>query len=232
MNTTSASRRERFIESLRDKEYRDAFVASRIAKGVAFKVRAMREARGWTQGDLSERTGHPQEVISRFERANRGDISTSSLKRLASAFDVALVVDFVPFGDLADRVLSLSSEDMAVPGFNEDVRLRPLPATDPPRLALASGGASFSTEKDAVMSGYEEHGCGGLLRPDRIVFERGGKLWTVPGLQCDQCGEELLEPDILRGIERAEREERARQERAVERIAKPMKRVSSQSSVS
>lgn len=41
---------------------------------------------------------------------------------------------------------------------------------------------------------YEEHGCGGLLKPARVHVERRGMLWTVPGLRCDECGEELLEP--------------------------------------
>lgn len=69
------------------------------------------------------------------------------------------------------------------------------------------------------MSAYEEHGCGGLLKPARVHVERRGILWTVPGLRCDECGEELMEPETLRSIERAEQEERAREERARHRAS-------------
>jgi hypothetical protein len=61
-----------------------------------------------------------QERISQIEDPNYGKLSLSTLKRIASAFDVGLVVRFVPFSELAEWELSLSSESLKVSSFNED----------------------------------------------------------------------------------------------------------------
>ena len=115
-------RRQQLVESLRDREYRDAFVASHIAKGTAFKIRAMRKARGWTQTDLSRLSGLKPETISRLEHATQdGNFSIRTLKRLAAAFDVVPVVDFIPYSEFVDRMLALSAAQMAVPCFEDDL---------------------------------------------------------------------------------------------------------------
>ncbi|MBI4499189.1 MAG: YgiT-type zinc finger protein [Chloroflexi bacterium] len=60
----------------------------------------------------------------------------------------------------------------------------------------------------------ERHECMDNLEPTEVQVRRRGKLWEVPGLKCRVCGEEYLEPETVRSIERAEQEERARGERA------------------
>src|SRR5215208_4448170 len=92
------SPRERQIAaSLGDKEYRDAFVEEQIDTGLPFQIRTMRQRRGWTQGDLGQRAGMAQETISLLESPTYGRFTLRTLKRLASAFDVAVMVRFVPF---------------------------------------------------------------------------------------------------------------------------------------
>lgn len=120
MSMTLAERRQQLIGSFRKKEYRDAFVASRLATGIAFKLRATRERRTLTQARLAELSGSRQSVISRFENRNYGNYSINSLKKLCAALDVALIVDIVPFSEFIDRVLRLSPDDMAVPAFDDD----------------------------------------------------------------------------------------------------------------
>src|SRR5688500_17698094 len=110
-------RREQIAASVKDKEYRDLFVAEEIATGLPFQLRAMRQARGWSQQELAERAGMTQEGISRLESLTYGKFTLTTLKRLASAFDVALVVRFEPFGRLVDWAASMSPEDLAVPDF-------------------------------------------------------------------------------------------------------------------
>jgi ribosome-binding protein aMBF1 (putative translation factor) len=117
--TTTSDRRTQIVESLRDKEYRDALTNAYIDRGLAFQIRAMQEARGWTQKALGERVGMAQGTISNLESPDYGKHTLSTLKRLASAFDVALMVRFVPFSQLADCIDGLSAEDMAVPAFDE-----------------------------------------------------------------------------------------------------------------
>lgn len=123
--TTTSRRRDQIVDSLRDKEYRDAFVASQANKGIAFQIRAIRERSGWTQMELGQRSGNRQETISMFEKSTYGRYSLNSLLKLASAFDVALIVRFAPFSQLADWVTDLSPEDLAVPSFQDDPGLRP-----------------------------------------------------------------------------------------------------------
>ncbi len=81
----------------------------------------MRVSRGWTQEELAQASGKVQETISQLENPNYGSYTLKTLQRLAEAFDVALIVRFVPFSDLVDRMANLSPEDMAVPDYNHDL---------------------------------------------------------------------------------------------------------------
>lgn len=89
----------------------------------------MRTRREWTQTDLAERTGMAQTRISVLEDPNYENFSIMTLKRLASAFDVALIVRFVPFSELVNWVVSLSPQDLAVRSFEDDLAM-PIPAID------------------------------------------------------------------------------------------------------
>jgi transcriptional regulator with XRE-family HTH domain len=123
--TTTSVRRQQIVSSLRDKEYRDAFVSAQIDTGLPFQIRNTRQARGWSQSELAERTGMTQEAVSRLESLSYGKFSLATLRRLASAFDVALEVRFVPFSHLADRAANVLPEDLSVPDFEHDRRLVP-----------------------------------------------------------------------------------------------------------
>ena len=116
-----STRRRQVIASLQDKDYRDAFVAAEISTTVPFQIREMRNARGWTQTQLADQTGQDQPTISKFEDPDYATFTITSLKRLASAFDVALAVRFVPFSELVDR--TLLKESLVVPEYANDTRL-------------------------------------------------------------------------------------------------------------
>ncbi len=122
----TSDKREQIVESLHDKEYRDAFVSEEIDTGLPFQIRALRNERGWSQKELAERVGMAQEGVSRLESLNYGKFTLTTLKRLASAFDVALVVRFEPFSSLVNWVADLSPDDLAVPDFDHDLGLDPV----------------------------------------------------------------------------------------------------------
>lgn len=88
------------IAELRDKAYRDAYVASQINIGLPFQARALRHARKWTQEELAERAGMSQPRIAEIERPNKRRFNLETLLRIASAFDVGLQVRFVPLTDI------------------------------------------------------------------------------------------------------------------------------------
>lgn len=122
--TMTSAKYKQIVASLHDKEYRDLFVEEEINTGLPFQIRAIRQAREWSQKELAERVGMAQEGISRLESLNYGKFTLSTLKRVASAFDVALIVRFVPFSELAHWITDLSPENLAVPDFDHDPGVR------------------------------------------------------------------------------------------------------------
>jgi transcriptional regulator with XRE-family HTH domain len=112
--------RQTLIANLRNKAYRDEFVAAQIDMGIPFQIRAMRERHEMSQQALAELTGMAQARISLLERPGYGRLSLSTLKRLASAFDVALVVRFIPFSQIVDWTVNLSPESLTPPSFDRD----------------------------------------------------------------------------------------------------------------
>jgi transcriptional regulator with XRE-family HTH domain len=114
-------RKRRLIEKLRkSREYREAFVAEIIDTGVPFQIYALREKKGWTQKELGERTKMAQETISRVEDPNYVQLTLKTLKRLASAFEVGLMVKFVPFSELVESELHLTPDSLKVLSFDEE----------------------------------------------------------------------------------------------------------------
>jgi Helix-turn-helix. len=120
--TTYDRRKKKLINELKDKEYRDAFVSEHIDTGIPFQIKAIREQRGWTQKQLGKNVhdAMKQEQISRLEDANYSKFSLATLKRLASAFDVGLMVKFVSISDLVKWELGLTSESLKAVSFDED----------------------------------------------------------------------------------------------------------------
>lgn len=128
----------KLLEKLRNKKYRDLFVAGQIKTGIPFQIRAMRDQRGWTQEELGKRSGLPQSAIARLE--NPDTIHSPNIKtfqKLASAFDVALIVRFAPFTELIHWVESiphevrgLSLKALTPQGYTEDVQLYKSPTTN------------------------------------------------------------------------------------------------------
>ncbi len=116
MNTQSS-----LAEQLRNKEYRDAFVAAQIRVGLPMQCRALRESREWTQPHLATAAGMSQPRISEIERPGERKLNLETLLRLASAFDVALQVRFVPFSRLADDDDRLDLDNFYVEPFEEDI---------------------------------------------------------------------------------------------------------------
>ena len=116
--------REDLIADLQSKQFRDAFVSIRVSNTLALQIRAMRQERGWSQAYLAELLGTSQNAVYRLESPQYGRPSITTLKRLASIFDVGLSVWFTTFSKLVDRVTNLATEDILVPSFDNDLGLQ------------------------------------------------------------------------------------------------------------
>src|SRR5579859_3493517 len=110
-------------------EARAKFVESHISKGLAFQTRSLREREGWSQQELADKIGSNQNAIYRAENPNYGKQTITTLKKIAAAFDVALVVRFVPFSELVDwvsgtprTIKGLSTEALNVENFAGEER--------------------------------------------------------------------------------------------------------------
>jgi transcriptional regulator with XRE-family HTH domain len=107
-------------KKLRNKEYRDSYVAAHVSNTVASQISMLRERHGWTQKELAQKAGMSQSRISALEDPNYENIEVGTLKRLASAFDVALTVRFTPFSELATWTSELSEAKLLVADFAND----------------------------------------------------------------------------------------------------------------
>jgi len=107
--------------SLRDEEYRHLY-SSDIGTGLAFQIRMLREKNGWTQEQLAQLTNKKQETISQWEDPNYGSYTLNSLKSLAEAFDVALLVEFVSYAELVRRNTTRTPQRLAPLSFTEEDR--------------------------------------------------------------------------------------------------------------
>ncbi len=128
--STNLISKRSLIHRLREgAETRVRFVESQLSKGLAFQLRSLRDRKGWSQEELANKVGMNQNAISRLENPNYGRATITTLRRIAAVFDVALVIRFVPFSQLADWVSGTPSVDygltprsLAVPNFSEEER--------------------------------------------------------------------------------------------------------------
>jgi transcriptional regulator with XRE-family HTH domain len=119
LNDTN-SKRQQIWNSLKSKKYRDAFTSSHLATNIASQIFALREKFGWTQRDLARETGMAQARISLIENVTYDSFTVATLKRIASAFDVMLVVRFVPYSEGVDWIAGANSSRLAPASYTED----------------------------------------------------------------------------------------------------------------
>jgi transcriptional regulator with XRE-family HTH domain len=117
---TIANKREQIRQSLSDPGYRHQFVEEEINVGIAFQIRSLRNRQKLTQGNLADLMGGKQPLVSSWENPNYGKYTLGTLKDLAKAFDVGLLVRFVPFSTLVDWTVDLTSDAIAPPNFSEE----------------------------------------------------------------------------------------------------------------
>lgn len=143
--------RNELDRDLKEKAFREAYVESHINDAIAYQIRAMRKARGWNQKQLGERIPGKmaQEAIARLENPNYGRYSLDTLKRLAAAFDVALIVRFARFSELVNWSTYISPEALNVPAYENDPGLK--------RQATFAYECSFNTDVVAYMEGVSTY---------------------------------------------------------------------------
>jgi transcriptional regulator with XRE-family HTH domain len=112
--------KETLLEKLTDQTYREAFISEEIDTGIPMQLRAMREKRGWNQKYIAEKMDTKQPRFSLMEKPGYGNFSLNTLKKLASIFNVGLIVSFVPFSEMIDFVEGFSPKRLEIPSFGDE----------------------------------------------------------------------------------------------------------------
>jgi len=156
------SRKSLFDRIRRGKSARQQLVDSHLAKTIAYQIRATRDRLMWSQERLAQEVGMNQNAISRLESPGYGKPTLTTLKRVAAALDVALVVRLAPFSEFVDwisgtpRVIAgLSTEALAVPSFDaeaerEDFLIEPVSAATAATMTATSQQSADSRRALAV----------------------------------------------------------------------------------
>ncbi|MFZ2445468.1 MAG: helix-turn-helix transcriptional regulator [Syntrophobacteraceae bacterium] len=123
MNTTqmNTTYKIRLFNKLKNKKYRAAYAAGHTKTIVPFQIRTLREQRGWSQTKLAQLAKTTQAAISRLEDPDYGNISISTLLKLAACFDNALLVKFVPFSKFLSEYADKSAEALTSKTFEEEL---------------------------------------------------------------------------------------------------------------
>jgi transcriptional regulator with XRE-family HTH domain len=141
---------EQFVRQLSDKNVRNEFVADQVRARLAQLIRSLREQpdRNWTQAELGERAGKPQNVISRFEDPNYGKMSLQSLLDVAAAFDLPVWIDMPEWEDWFALMASAPVSTLQRSGFDLDMLVKQANTSAP---FVETGGAALAAAQ-AIMN--------------------------------------------------------------------------------
>lgn len=136
---------------LRDKKYREEFVAAQARRAIPYQIRALMKAKGISQQELADRSGLTQGVISRAANPAYGKLTLNTIIRIAAGFDVAFIGRFVPFSRLEDYFNELSESELGdVPTFEEEDAKLSLAAEAHTAPAAERGRAGFGASQGSV----------------------------------------------------------------------------------
>jgi transcriptional regulator with XRE-family HTH domain len=83
---------------MRTPKYRRAQVHEHLTRFVAFQIRALLKARGWSNAELARRSGLNSYTIEQAVDGVR--LSVNTIECIAAAFDVACIFQFATFDEL------------------------------------------------------------------------------------------------------------------------------------
>ena len=131
--------RQLLVSLIRVKEIREYINLRWINITVALQIRAMRQARGWSQAELARQSELSIITIGRLEKLYWGKVSPgiSTLLSIASAFKVGMICNFQPWSQVLDQIC-------VSPHLDTGLRSEFL---NPPSLGQEISSGSFPVEK-------------------------------------------------------------------------------------
>ena len=120
MRSTEPGRFLKLWDKLGNKEYRQSYAESFVFADIADQIVRLRKSKGLRQEDLAAAASKRQSQISKLENPDNNEATLKSLLKIASAFDVALSVKFIPYSSFARDVVSLSEKVRIAKSFVVD----------------------------------------------------------------------------------------------------------------
>jgi transcriptional regulator with XRE-family HTH domain len=103
-----------------DQKAREQYAADLLDSYIALQIKTLRQQRKWSQKKLASLARKHQSQISPMEQIDFRSWKISTLRQLAKAFDLALVVKFESFGRFLDEVLPVERAALERPSFADD----------------------------------------------------------------------------------------------------------------
>lgn len=112
--------KERLMRRFRDRRYRRAYIDAFTDASIATQIKVLREQRQLTQAALAELSGLKQSQISTFENEDNSSWTVKTLKKVAKALDLALVVKFESFGNVLPDIQGFGRSNLERESFDRD----------------------------------------------------------------------------------------------------------------
>ncbi len=108
----------RYVE---DYETRRIFIRNHLKELIALQIKMMRKEKRWSQKKLGEQAGMKQPRIALLEDPDRTNgESITTLLRIADAFDVGLIVSYVPISENIKWATTLSPQRLSPPSYERE----------------------------------------------------------------------------------------------------------------
>lgn len=114
------SLRTKLREAFQRQRYRHAYVEDFLDSYLATQIKVLREQRKLTQEQLADLANLRQSQISALEDVHHDSWTIKTLRKLARAFDLTLVVRFESFGVALADIETFSRETLERPSFDQD----------------------------------------------------------------------------------------------------------------
>ena len=144
---------EGFIRQIGEFEMRHAFMADQVRTRIALQIKALRDQAGrrWSQVELGRRAGKPQNVISRIENPDYGQLTLQTLFDMAAAFDLPLYVDFPEWEEWLGYMKDFSTSALQRRSFDLDRLVNFAAAsTSQPVAATAAAAAAAGASTQSI----------------------------------------------------------------------------------
>ena len=187
----SVNSKQQLLAKLAHKRYRDANVVNHVKTSLPIQARLIREQHGWTQAQIAKRATTTQTVISRLEDPNYGNLTLNSLFKLASAFDMALLVKIVPFSRLLEEFADVSPQALSVKTFPEEISKLEAWAAPETQMAACREVVEPPEKKEREVEGASAMAGRSQPTPPQQTW---GKILLCPGVHQFEPQRAMIQP--------------------------------------